>query len=934
MDSGLDVDDLFGDGLGLSSPSPPPKGLAQRLDEMRLLGCCQKIAWSRLGCIAYIAQDGLHLCVRHLVCRPSDGKWTLSDENPLHPLQLAGDPHDSHSLVQLVHLSWNEAGSDLAVVDSSGRISIYAISTAVNSLALQRPAILDPDDDGSQLIHAFRQAAKHNGRWAYTAFRHRPIGPFHPAGKSAVLGVTRSGLLRLLYQNPDHRWADASAELKHAGHSDRLLTHAALVATPGGILIATYSACQKIALYRVYISWNPANWDQNPQKQLPTNHPFPTPTFRLVPNKIETPSSIFPTHRNLAENLDDFPPAPSSPYCLTRLDIIPEQPDSTGGFSAGPWILAVYSVPVHPAGDSSQSHHPSSVIVRWQLETSPQVLHPKFDDVASKRHNIQPKPKIELRRQADIYFERFVISIDHTEYGNVLAITFDDSSISFHDPKTMVSFTGIDDANTVTSMAQAGFHYPLDASAFHISFSPNSGLAVVLDGEWQIRLRSVEHSFGTEERLYDESKFSAAVAALALAFCRGCGRETNTDDLLMVILRQLEADAQNVFIHEIYRGFQIDCNFTVEQEKLIHHMYIPRCLSVQAALGFKDRYSVRTLPSAVSWGILNLRHASMFFMYFLQHGKGSKEAVEPADSDVLRMVLGNAKWILDLSYYVLDDVFDLADEFESVFSDQEAFAQKVKSTNSFSLILLLSSMPRAFLRYICRELRGIHAGYTTSYLPSVEARLFYTELFHLLDSSPVRIDVYEKFLAGVDSAVRHAYQGAGFGDAERPAPEKELLLNNRIPAVLIPAVSTVLRQTVPAVKRDLDRMAIYLADYSWLGFSNDRRTRLYRHRRSVDILEKTPFPLADLQQSGSSRKGGSYATQAQRQCVRCCEITGDVNQRKPVVWLRMLARLGLLRNCLCGGVWAAESGISSLPNEAQGQSSTREGTTDAPVAAA
>lgn len=44
--------------------------------------------------------------------------------------------------------------------------------------------------------------------------------------------------------------------------------------------------------------------------------------------------------------------------------------------------------------------------------------------------------------------------------------------------------------------------------------------------------------------------------------------------------------------------------------------------------------------------------------------------------DVLRMVLGNAKWILDLAYYVLDDVFDLADEFESVFSDQEAFAQK------------------------------------------------------------------------------------------------------------------------------------------------------------------------------------------------------------------------------------------------------------------
>jgi hypothetical protein len=89
------------------------------------------------------------VCVRHLVCRSSDGKWTLSDESPLQP---AGDPHDSQSLIQLVHLSWNEAGSDLAVVDSSGRVSIYALSVTVNNLALQRSATLDPDDDGSQLV--------------------------------------------------------------------------------------------------------------------------------------------------------------------------------------------------------------------------------------------------------------------------------------------------------------------------------------------------------------------------------------------------------------------------------------------------------------------------------------------------------------------------------------------------------------------------------------------------------------------------------------------------------------------------------------------------------------------------------------------------------------------------------------------------------------
>lgn len=45
MDHGINVDDLFGEStsfeLGLSSP--PTKGLAQRLDEMRLLGCCQYV---------------------------------------------------------------------------------------------------------------------------------------------------------------------------------------------------------------------------------------------------------------------------------------------------------------------------------------------------------------------------------------------------------------------------------------------------------------------------------------------------------------------------------------------------------------------------------------------------------------------------------------------------------------------------------------------------------------------------------------------------------------------------------------------------------------------------------------------------------------------------------------------------------------------------
>ncbi|KKA16860.1 hypothetical protein T310_9474, partial [Rasamsonia emersonii CBS 393.64] len=546
-------------------------------------------------------------------------------------------------------------------------------------------------------------------------------------------------------------------------------------------------------------------------------------------------------------------------------------------------------------------------------------------------------PKVELRRLEDIYSDRYVVSVDHLEFGNVLAVTYDDSSISFFDPKTMVSFNGVDDTNTVTSMAQAGFHYPLDASGVHVSFSPNSCLAVVLDGEWQVRLRMMEHSFCTEEGLYDENKFSAAVAALALAFCRGCGSDINTDDILMILLRQLTPDAQNAFINEVYRALPINCNFTVEQDKLMNHPYIPRCLSLQAALGFKNYHTPRSLPSSVSWAILHLRHASVLFAYFFQYNKGPKET-EPHDPDVLRMVLGNTKWALDFSYYILDELFELAEEFEPVFSDQEAFAQKVKSTNSLSLILLLSSMSRAFLRFICRGLRGVYAGYTTTPL-SGEARVYYTELYQTIDASPIRIDVYEKFLAGVDSAVRHAYQGAGFGDNERPAPEKELLVNSRIPAVLIPAVATLLRQKVPSLKPDINRMAIYLGDYSWLGFCNDRRTEFYRRTQEVDVLKKLPLRSFHSRTSSTEPDGNGARERAQhgqprRRCTRCCEISGDVTTPRSFLSYRLIAKLQLIRSCLCGGMWTLESGTSSTPssqtlpshNSARGENAEANGT--------
>ncbi|KAL4879567.1 mediator of RNA polymerase II transcription subunit 16 [Aspergillus karnatakaensis] len=925
MEDGINVDDLFGESTSLELGLPPNtspasvKGLAQRLDEMRITGCNQKIAWSRLGCIAYISPDATTVNVRHLQCQQSDGKWVLGDETPLTQIT---ETHNGHALV---HLCWNESGSELAVADSSGRVSICSIPIALNSVNGARQAAFDADDDGAQIVgmmwlnqqrsvHSFYQAAKVQGRWAYSPFRRRPIGPFHPANKAALLCITRSGIMKLLYQNPDNRWAEITAELKNTSYSDRLLTHTALVATQAGILIATHSTCGKISLYRLSIQWNPPTWEPSQQKQNPPQ--YPVPSFRFVHSKVEVPYNI-PSSNRAAENPDEQLPLASSLYCLTSLQIILPASDNSAGSTPSPWIVAVFSIPPHTIIPHQQLQVPSSVIVRWQLETTSQGLHPKFDEVASKKGNVQIKPKTVLRRLDDITSDRHVISVDQTEYGNALAVSYDDSSITFYDPKTMSVFDGIDDANTVTSLAQAGFNYPLESSGLHISFSPGACIAVSLDSDGQTHLRIMEHSYGAEGGHYDENKFSAAIASLTLAFCRGCGGEVNTDDILLILIRQLSPDAQTVFINEVYRALSINCNFTTEQDKLMSHPYIPRALSIQAALGFKSKYKARNNAANVPWAILSLRQASILYPFFFQYNK--VQATEPHDPDVVRMVLGNTKWALDFSLYILNELFDLADEFESI-TDQEAFTQKLKSTISLPLIIILSSMSRAFLRFICRGLRGIHAGYASAPLTG-DSRVYYTEICQTLDNSPIRTDIYEKLLAGVESAVKHAYTGAGFGDNERPNPEKELLVNSRIPPVLVTAVSTILRQTIPALKSEVDRLAIYMGDYSWVGLGNDPKTEAYRRSRDVDIIKKLPVTATATAATakggpgpvdlglGVGQGGAGKSGILRRRCVRCCEVSEAIYPPRSVLAFRMIYKLGHLRSCICGGMWNLEAGV-------------------------
>ena len=106
----------------------------------------RKLVWSKNGCIAYVTRDGCSVVVRNLMCDSSNGQWRLSKE------YLVDNVATTHNEQHIVHLSWSHYGTDLAVVDAFGRISIYSMFMAINRLSLYRRCVSDPEDNLSAVV--------------------------------------------------------------------------------------------------------------------------------------------------------------------------------------------------------------------------------------------------------------------------------------------------------------------------------------------------------------------------------------------------------------------------------------------------------------------------------------------------------------------------------------------------------------------------------------------------------------------------------------------------------------------------------------------------------------------------------------------------------------------------------------------------------------
>lgn len=74
---------------------------------------------------------------------------------------------------------------------------------------------------------------KSEGHYQLSVSQYKTMGPFAPKSRSALLCITRGGVLRLLFQQPDSRWSEVKKSMDALASSEDILSHASFCADRG-----------------------------------------------------------------------------------------------------------------------------------------------------------------------------------------------------------------------------------------------------------------------------------------------------------------------------------------------------------------------------------------------------------------------------------------------------------------------------------------------------------------------------------------------------------------------------------------------------------------------------------------------------------------------------------------------------------------------------
>lgn len=86
------------------------------------------------------------MTLRNLYCNPETGLWQLSKGDEVKIIAV------THNGLPLKHLSWSHSGTELAVTDILGNVSVFSLAAAINRCSLSRRCALGAEDDLSAIV--------------------------------------------------------------------------------------------------------------------------------------------------------------------------------------------------------------------------------------------------------------------------------------------------------------------------------------------------------------------------------------------------------------------------------------------------------------------------------------------------------------------------------------------------------------------------------------------------------------------------------------------------------------------------------------------------------------------------------------------------------------------------------------------------------------
>ena len=110
---------------------------------------CRKIAWSRMGAIAYITSDSRDVKICCLQFKENKGSWGMSEYTDRNFREFTSRFYRGYDFT---HITWNPHGTDLLIIDSSGRIAVAIVFIALNRLIIAKVLNGDPEDNLNAVV--------------------------------------------------------------------------------------------------------------------------------------------------------------------------------------------------------------------------------------------------------------------------------------------------------------------------------------------------------------------------------------------------------------------------------------------------------------------------------------------------------------------------------------------------------------------------------------------------------------------------------------------------------------------------------------------------------------------------------------------------------------------------------------------------------------